>query len=150
MLRSSTRSPLTATRVLLVLLLAMVCGACTDPDKLSDAQVAALEQRVRERWQALSARDFGKAWEYTTPAFRASFPKQLYIKKFSYALEWELTAVKVVNYDASAAVASVVARVMSKPTKQTSTASILIGATPSNLRERWVFVEGQWWFSANY
>ena len=32
--------------------------------------------------------DFEKAWEYMTPAYRASFPKELYVKKFSYAVEW--------------------------------------------------------------
>ena len=98
----------------------------------------------------MSDRDFEKAWDYTTPAFRAIFPKQLYVKKFSYAVEWELTAVEVVNYDASAAVASVVARVMSTPTKQTSSASVAIGTIPNNLRERWIFADGEWWFSANY
>jgi hypothetical protein len=44
----------------------------------------------------------------------------------------------------------VVARVMSEPTKRTSTASELIGATPRNIRERWIFMDGEWWFSANY
>jgi hypothetical protein len=44
----------------------------------------------------------------------------------------------------------VVARVMSEPTKHTSSASLAIGAIPNNLRERWIFAEGQWWFSANY
>jgi hypothetical protein len=44
----------------------------------------------------------------------------------------------------------VVVRVMSKPTKQTSTASMLIGATPSSLGEKWVFSQGQWWVSVNY
>jgi hypothetical protein len=39
---------------------------------------------------------------------------------------------------------------MSKPTKQTSTASILVGPIPNNLRERWIFADGEWWFSANY
>jgi hypothetical protein len=133
----------------LIILMALLTG-CTDHKELSEAEVASLELRVAERWQALAARDFAKAWEFTTPTYRASFPKHLYVKKFSYAVEWELTAVEVVHYDARAAVASVVARVMSKPTKQTSTASRLIGAIPSNLRERWIFADGQWWFSANY
>jgi hypothetical protein len=74
----------------------------------------------------------------------------LYAQKFSYAVEWELTGVEIVNYDGDAAVASVVVRVMSKPTKQTSAASVAIGAIPVDLRERWIFAEDQWWFSANY
>jgi hypothetical protein len=149
MLRSFTSVSPGASRLLIVLL-ALLCGACAAPGELSDAQVAALEQRVRDRWQALSDRDFERAWEFTTPAFRASFPKRLYVRNFSYAVEWELTAVEVVHYDAPAAVASVAVRVMSKPTKQTSTASILVGAIPNNLRERWIFTDGEWWFSANY
>jgi hypothetical protein len=37
---------------------------------------------------------------------------------------------------------------MSKPAKQTSVASIAIGATPATLREKWLFTEGQWWHIA--
>ncbi len=101
------------------------------------------------RWQALESRDFEQAWEYTSPNYRAIFSKQLYVKKFSYAVKWELTGIEIVNYDGAAAVASVVTRVMSEPTKRTSTASELIGATPTSFREEWIFMEGQWWFSAN-
>ena len=125
-------------------------GGCASVPKWDDAQRSILEQRVRERYQALVARDFKKAWEYSTPSYRAIFSKQLYVKKFSYALELELTGVEIVNYDSDAAVASVVVRVMSKPTKQTSTASMLIGATPRSLGEKWLFSQDQWWFSVNY
>ncbi len=136
-------------RVIIVTIFAVLAG-CSGVQTLSEKQRTALEQRVTERWQALEAREFERAWEYTSPAYRAVFPKQLYRKKFSYAVTWELTGVKVVNYDSSAAVASVVARVMSEPTKRTSKASELIGATPASVRERWIFTDGQWWFSANY
>jgi hypothetical protein len=124
--------------------------ACSPPAELTEEQRSALEQRVEQRWRALVARDFASAWEYTTPAYRGIFPKQLYVRKFSYATEWELTGLEVVNYDGAAAVASVVVRVMSKPTKQTSSASIAIGARPRSLRERWILEDGEWWFSANY
>ena len=140
-------------RSLLTALLFVIVGlsaGCASGPKWDDAQRSILEQRVRERYQALVARDFEKAWEYTTPSYRAIFSKQLYVKKFSYAVDLELTGVEVVNYDSDAAVASVVVRVMSKPTLQTSTASMLIGATPSSLGEKWVFSQDQWWFSANY
>ena len=119
------------------------------PEGLSEKQVAALEQRVRERWQALSARDYAKAWEYSTPVYRSVFSKELYVLQFSYAVERELTAVEVLNYDAAAAVASVRAGVMSAPLKQTSTASIAMGALPVTVNERWMLVDGEWWYSAN-
>ena len=134
---------------LLLLALCTVFAGCSEQQTLSEKQRLALEERVADRWQALESRDFEQAWEYTSPNYRAIFPKQLYVKKFSYAVKWELTGIEIVNYDGAAAVASVVTRVMSEPTKRTSTASELIGATPTSFREQWIFTEGQWWFSAN-
>jgi hypothetical protein len=107
-----------------------------------------LEQRVRDRWAILSAKDFGGAWEFSTPNYRRNFPKELFMRNFSYTVDWELTGVEVVNYDADAAVASVAARVMSKPAKQTASSSTF-GAIPITFRESWIFQEGEWWHSAN-
>ena len=104
---------------------------------------------MRERWQTKIDRDFGKTWEYSTPNFREVFSKSLYVHKFSYMVEWRLTGVEVGNYDADAAVASVAARVMTKPTKQTSTASGAIGAVPVTIREKWMLIDGEWWHSTN-
>ncbi len=137
-------------RVLLFLVLCAALTGCSTTQTLSEEQRIALEQRVAERWQALESRDFEQAWEYMSPNYRAIFSKQLYVKKFSYAVKWKLTGIKVVNYDSAAAVASVAVRVMSEPTKRTSTASEMIGAIPTSIREKWIFTDGQWWFSANY
>ncbi len=117
--------------------------------EISPEQAAALESRVRERWQSKADRDFGKTWEFSTPNFREVFPKSLYVQKFSYMVEWQLTDVRVVAYDADAAVASVAARVMTKPAKQTSIASEAIGAVPVTIREKWILVDGEWWHSTN-
>ena len=134
--------------LLAVAMLAMV--GCAGGPRMTDDQKSALEDRARARWAALEARDFGAAYEFTTPAYRAVFPREYYLLRFSYAVEWELTEIEVVNYDRPAAVASVVARVMSKPTKQTSAASVAVGATARSLSERWIFTEGEWWYSTNY
>ncbi|MEH6590828.1 MAG: hypothetical protein V7746_11245 [Halioglobus sp.] len=138
-------------RVVMMLILATALQACdliSDPNTLSESDSAELISRVEQRWYALEDKDFGRAYEYTTPNYRRVFSKMLYINKFSYGVEWELTGVEVVNYDAPAAVASVAVRVMSKPAKQTSTASIAIGATPVTLREKWIKTEGEWWHIA--
>lgn len=108
----------------------------------------ALVARATERWHAMEVRDFEKAYEFETPNYRGIFSKSLYVNKFSYAVDWQLTGVEVVNYDARAAVASVVVRVMSKPTKQTSAASVALGAIPITIHEKWFFVDGKWWHSA--
>lgn len=143
--------PIAGLMPVLVLLFAAACSrddAPQAPETLGPEQEAALIQRVTERWQALEAKDFGKAYEFATPNYRGIFSKSLYVNKFSYAVDWELTAVDIVNYDARAAVASVAVRVMSEPTKQTSVASRALGAIPITIREKWFSVNGEWWHSA--
>jgi len=124
------------------------CSTESEPEA-SGPDLKRLEERVRERWEAKIARDFEAVWEYSTPNYRRSFPKSMYALKFSYALDWELTSIEVVNYDALAAVASVAVGVMSIPTKQTSAASRAIGATPETIHEQWLFIEGEWWHSTS-
>ncbi len=135
-------------RLLISALLVAIATGCADPDELSPEQAAALEQRVRERWQTIIDRDFEKTWEYSTPNYRSVFSKRMFAKKFSYGIEWELTGVEVTHYDSRAAVASVAARVMTKPIKPTNAASQAIGATPLTLREKWILIDGEWWHSA--
>ncbi len=134
----------------LVFMLVGMLGCGVMPTReLSAEQRAVLEQRVRDRWAAVIARDFEKAWEFTTPNYRKVFPKHLYLNKFSYSVDWELTRVEVVHYDPRAAVASVAVRVMSKPTKQTSVASSSLGAIPVTINERWINIDGQWWYGSS-
>jgi hypothetical protein len=134
---------------LLILAMIGLVTACSGSEQLSEQQTVALEQRVAARWQSLVDRDFELTWSFSTPAYREAFPKRLYPLKFSYAVEWELTGVEVLHYDARAAVASVAVRVMSKPTKQTSAASVIVGAQPITLSEQWIRIDDEWWFSAN-
>tara|TARA_R110000772_G_scaffold54227_1_gene123831 strand:+ start:114749 stop:115186 length:438 start_codon:yes stop_codon:yes gene_type:complete len=137
--------------LLMACLLTLASGCGTVPGKpqtLSPAEVAALEDRVRGRWQAIIDRDFEAAYEFASPNYRAVFSKSMFIRNFSYSLDWQLTAVEVLAYDAEAAVASVAVRVMSKPIKQTSV-SAQFGFMPSTVRERWVSINGEWWHSAS-
>ena len=144
------RSHFTALFALLLLaLLASPASRAAAVAGLSAEQVAALEKRVTQRWQALAARDYATVYEFSTPVYRSVFPKNLYVLQFSYVVERELTGVEVLNYDAAAAVASVAVRVMSKPAKLTSTASQAIGAVPVTIHERWMLIDGEWWYSAD-
>jgi hypothetical protein len=134
----------------LLIVFALASGSCVaDTLALSSEQAATLEQRVRARWQALTARDYAGAWSYESPVYRKAFPPELYVLQFSYEVQRELTEVEIVNYDAAAAVASVAVRVMSTPTKRTSSASQAIGAVPVTIHERWISIDGEWWHSAN-
>lgn len=134
---------------LILVLAVLVLGGCGAGRELTPEQQAALEQRVRERWELMARRDFAQVYEYMTPEYRRIFPKELFVHKFSYAVDWELTGIEVVNYDARAAVASVVARVMTRSTKLTKSTAMGFGAVPRDLREQWMLIDGEWWYSAN-
>jgi hypothetical protein len=132
----------------LTILLLSGCGQ-EGPRELSGAELQQLENRVRERWDLKMAHDWGALYAYSTPTFRRTFSKAMYVGKFSYMVNWELTGIEVRNYDADAAVASVAVRVMSEPVKHTSEASKAVGALPHLFDERWIFDDGEWWYSAN-
>ena len=133
----------------LAMFLPLLLGACSDSKEMTPERAAALEQRVWARWQTLMDRDFEKTWEFASPNYRSIFSKRMFSNKFSYGLEWELTEVKVVTYDGDAAVASVVTRVMTKSTNPTASAFKAFGSRPIIIRERWMFIDGEWWHIAN-
>ena len=135
-------------RFLVVSIVIALAGCAGSPRIAEDSQARLLE-RAEARWLALVERDWGTAYEYTSPAYREIFSKNMYERKFSYMVEWELTSVDFVHYDARAAVASVAIGVMSRPVKQTSAASVAIGAVPTRLIEQWILVDDEWWYSAN-
>lgn len=127
----------------------VVLGGCATPKTLSPEDVDRLEARAMARWKLLEQRDWSAAYDFMSPAYREVFTRRMYEGRFSYMVEWELTSVEVVNYDAAAAVASVAVRVMSRPVKQTSAASKAIGAVPTRFVEQWILQDGEWWYSAN-
>ncbi len=130
-----------------ILFFCILMTACAGFGGLSEESERLLKQRVAERSEYLFRGDYERAWEYFSPNYRSVFPKHLFAKQFSTDLERRLTGVDVLEYDAAAAVASVAVRVMSRPTKQTSSASVAVGALPATINEKWVFIDGQWWFS---
>lgn len=135
--------------VSIVLASALLAAACSTTTAITEADQMRLVERASERWAALEARDFERAYDFTSPAYRAVFTRAQYVRSFSYMVEWELTSTEFLNYDARAAVASVAVRVMSKPVKQTSAASAAIGAVPTRTVEQWILEDGEWWYSAN-
>ena len=147
-LHTNTTFNRSAKLAIFCLLAAVIaCSHTLAPNQVDPEGEAALVERVTERWRAMAKKDFAFTYEYTTPNYRRVFSKALYLHKFSYALDLELTDIEVVHYDARAAVASVAVRVMSKPAKQTRSAAIF-GATPVILRESWIFAENQWWHNS--
>jgi len=130
-------------------LILLVMAACSAPRELSELEESVLIQRVSERWWCLERNDYACAYEYLSPAYRKVFTPQMYRNRYFVGLDRVLTGVKVVAYDRDAAVASVRVGVMSRPLKNTSSASRAVAVTPANLTEAWLWNGGKWWYHEN-
>jgi uncharacterized protein YceK len=56
----------------LALAAALLVG-CASPRTLNEDTRAHIVERATARWEALAARDYATAWEYTSPAYPRSF-----------------------------------------------------------------------------
>ena len=130
-------------------LISVVLAACTAPKELSDSEINVLNQRVTDRWRCLERNDYACAYEFLSPAYREVFSYEMYRNRYLSELERRLTGVKLVAYDRDAAVASVRVGVMSRPLKDTSSASRAVAVTPANLSEAWLWNGGKWWYHEN-
>ena len=124
----------------------VVMAACSVPEKLSESKKTVLIQRVSDRWQCLERNDYACAYEFTSPAYRRVFSREMYVNRYFSQTERVLTGVKLVAYDRDAAVASVRVGVMSGPLKNTPSASRGIAVTPLSLDEAWLRSGGKWWY----
>ena len=130
-------------------LISLVMVACSAPAKLSESEESVLIQRVSERWRCLEGNDYACAYEYLSPAFRTVFSREMYLNRYISQSDRVLTGVKLVAYDRDAAVASVRVGVMSRPLKNTSSASRAIAVTPRTFDEAWLWNGGKWWYHEN-
>lgn len=130
----------------LFVLFSGVLAACSAPRELVGSDKHELIQRVTARWQCLERNDYGCAYQYSSPTYRAVFTQKMYERRFVSMLERRLTGVKLVAYDRNAAVASVDVGVMSRPSKYTTSASRALGALPSTISEKWIWLDGEWWY----
>jgi hypothetical protein len=127
-------------------LILVVMAACSAPEKLSESKKSVLIQRVSDRWQCLERNDYDCAYEFTSPAYRRVFSREMYVNRYFSQTERILTGVNLVAYDRDAAVASVRVGVMSGPLKNTPSASRGIAVTPLSLDEAWLQSDGKWWY----
>lgn len=122
----------------LALLTTLLLSACaTLPGLTPQDQVRA---RATQRWQALMAYDYAKAYEFATPSYRALVSPESYRSRQGAALL--RTSAKVFRVDC--------------PEPQTCQARIEVGVKPplgkrygseiiAPVDETWVLQNGQWW-----
>ena len=105
-----------------------------------------LVERIESRWKFYSVGDFPGTWDFSTPEYRRIFPRESYYKNFHGLLEFELTGVRLLAYDAHAAVASVAVRVMISPRPGAPAASLALGKTPTTIDEKRKLMDGDWYY----
>lgn len=105
-------------------------------------EAEAVRQRAQERWDALLANDFERAWTYLEPAVREGIKQRDYKNRFGAAAEW--VSVEARNVKCITARCAVLVRMTTRVAMPTPTKSATMEIT-NHFEEEWVQEEGQWW-----
>ncbi len=125
---------------------ALIFAGCAGQPILTEELKQVLVERIERRWEFYSSKDYSGAWEFSTPEYKKIFPRETYYKNFYGLLEYELTGVQLLAYDADAAVASVAVRVMISSGPGAPAASLALGRSPTTIDENWKLVGGSWYY----
>lgn len=118
-------------------------GVTSDPGKGEVVGLDVLMQRAQDRWGAMIDRNFYRAYEYCSPAYRALFsPKQFAAKFGSTKLEWESVTVDAIKKEGDAA-AKVDIKLFAKAYVPDIEQPLPVSTVFS---ESWVRSEDQWWY----
>lgn len=101
-------------------------------------------QRANARWKHMVAKDFDKAYAYTTPGFRGLVSAESYRGRFGAAVTWLDAEVARVNCP-EAAKCDVVVRLEFKPVLGGRSGDTI----STHLDEAWILEDGKWWLFEN-
>lgn len=115
--------------------MALFVSGCAGLIGTPDTPEQAVKARAQERWNAMVAKQFDKAYEYITPSGRVTLSKQLHSARLSGA-NW-----------LSAKVTSAVC----EPEVCDVTVTLGIEVMPNlphqqAISEKWILSGGKWWF----
>lgn len=131
----------TLNRIILLLLVfgLTACGGPAEPEQT-------LEERVMARWQHMIERDFEAAWAYYTPGFRQTTPQLDFARDMGRRpVRW--TAARVVGKECEEEICQVDVEVEYRAVGAPSGQSQM--RLTRTIEDQWVFLDGQWWYSAN-
>ena len=122
----------------MVVLAALTIGGCatvkTEPPELQVRQLAT------QRWQALLAGSFDKAYEFATPAYRLLHNSDTYrTKRQATPVKW--VSAEVHSVECQEAKCAVKIHLQSKPIVP----FVFKGVIDSGIDETWVLEDGRWW-----
>lgn len=121
---------------------ALLAGCATAPDVAEQT----VEERAQARWDHLVARQFGQAWEYYSPGFRATTTAEDYtFDMVRRQVRW--TAAEVLGSECEEDRCQVTYRVEYRPV---TGPSHFRGMDLSRTQEEsWIRSDGQWWYVQN-
>lgn len=127
----------------LVLMSALLAACAAGPGTgKSSSQAGVLRERVLERWNYLIENNFHAAYEYLTPGYRATRTAQAYAATAKAAvLDW--TGVEWLRQECDTEDSCKVELVLNYQVRMPS-----VGKVPAvtSVEERWIRVDGQWYF----
>lgn len=121
-----------------VVMAALILGGCAtvkpEPPELQVRQLAT------QRWQALLAGDFDKAYAMSTPAYRLIHTPEAYkAKKQATPVKW--LAAEVFRVECQKSSCTAIIKIQSKPVVPFA----FKGVIESGVEETWVNENGHWW-----
>ncbi len=100
-----------------------------------------VRQRATQRWQALAAGEFSRAYNYNTPSFRSVVTPDGYRNRFGGAVSWKAAEVdRVTCPEVDKCTARL--RVDFKPVLSHPNSP----AISTHMDETWLLENGQWWY----
>lgn len=139
-----------------LLLLALAACAGTSSTKeggASKKDEVAVMDRALERWNLLIKRDAGAAWDYLSPGYRATHPKDIYAREMGQRpVQWltanpyeqrEGSETRAVECDESGLSCDVRVKLGFKIRSRLTSVGMLDSA--SVVKESWIKVKGQWY-----
>lgn len=111
----------------------------------ADKKMLGPGKRAVARWEALIARDWKKAYEFETPAFRKNYSFNKFRSRFGSAVVWKEIKLKKVTMTGDKKEIAQVKLVLDYLFLEPGGGEMLL---PSPIDERWLLEAGQWWYVA--
>jgi hypothetical protein len=124
----------------MLLLFGSGCSRANPPGKVPAKQQ--VKERAEARWDALSHRDFRKAYEFQSPGYRAATSYDRFLRQFGNVVTWQgakVTRVQLGDKGDTASVGLTLSYTTILPDGDS-----LPGRR--GLTEKWFLADGRWWF----
>jgi hypothetical protein len=128
--------------------LAYAAADDTPPDAaaLLKPDTSALKKRVSERWDSLIAKDFAKAYEYFSPAYRKLFPLDRYLGLTGNSVQWKSIDIKDISVDGGRADVKILLRYRVTLPPEPGFNMDALGTLDKTIHEVWLWEDGNWWY----